>query len=191
MRNDKSYGWDNIADEFIKIRSNTGANTVREWSLNLPSNAHILDIGAGSGIPITQVLADLGLTVSAIDASPKLAKAFKSNFPTFEIACEPIEESQFFNQKYDGILVVGLMFLLPKDVQNTIFSKIADALKVGGSFLFSAPTQKCSWEDLLTGQKSYSLGIEAYTALLDNAGLELKTQYLDEGENNYYEAEKR
>jgi hypothetical protein len=60
----------------------------------------------------------------------------------------------------------------------------------GGRFLFSSPTQAVSWADALTGQQSWSLGSEAYSALLESCGFDLLEGFSDEGGNHYYSARK-
>jgi hypothetical protein len=43
-------------------------------------------------------------------------------------------------------------------VQRRLIEKIADVLRSGGGLLFTAPTQSCSWRDILIGRISISLG---------------------------------
>ena len=68
--------------------------------------------------------------------------------------------------------------------------QVAPALNDGGQFLFTAPTQACTWSDVLTGQTSISLGAEAYRQTLAATGLTLVDTFIDEGANHYYLAAK-
>jgi hypothetical protein len=43
----------------------------------------------------------------------------------------------------------------------------------------------------MTGRQSQSLGDEAYRKALADAGLTVVVEYVDEGENHYYDAECR
>lgn len=106
------------------------------------------------------------------------------------VKCEAAEDSVFYNRKYDGILSVGLIFLLSHEDQTKVLQKIASALKEGGRLLFSSPYQICEWDDLSTGRKSASLGRETYINILRQAGLRLTDEYTDEGENHYYDFQK-
>jgi hypothetical protein len=72
------------------------------------------------------------------------------------------EESSFFGRTYDGVVAVGLLFLLEEDVQRALINKVAAVTKPGGRFLFTAPLQKVAWRDLTTGRESVSLGDEEY-----------------------------
>ncbi|QTD57313.1 class I SAM-dependent methyltransferase [Parasphingorhabdus cellanae] len=190
MADDMSNGYNAIAEEFIAVRSEVGRIVVMNWAATLPAGGSIVDVGAGSGEPLTSVLIDSGLVVSAIDASPKMVRAFRRRFQGVEVACEAAERSSFFDQTFDAILAVGLVFLLPPDRQYELFSRMTGALKREGRMLFSAPHQVCTWDDVLTGRRSWSLGEEEYGHILTNCGLQLTNQLTDEGGTHYFEAQK-
>lgn len=189
---DPSNGWEAVAKEFIEGReqSSVGVATVRAWAGSLPVGVAILDLGCGSGVPISQALMNDGFLVYGVDASPSLAVAFRRRFPTAHVSCEAVEESPFFGRMFDGVVAWGLMFLLSAETQREIVHRVARALKSGGRFLFTAPAQACTWTDLSTGRTSVSLGANAYKAVLADAGLTLVGEYVDEWENHYYEAAK-
>ena len=188
MHDDPSNGYEAAAAEFMKLRSDTGAEVVGSWAASLPRHAKVLDIGAGYGHPIAPVLLRAGVQLSAIDAAPKMVAAFKHNFPDVRVACEAAEESDFFSETFDAILSVGLMFLLPEKTQIQLIPRIAAALKPNGQFLFSAPKQKYEWVDVLTGQTSWSLGADRYGAILNQSGLTVTATHTDAGGSNYYTA---
>lgn len=187
---DPSNGYEAAASEFMRRReqSSVGVATVRVWARSLPPGAAILDIGCGNGVPISMALMNDGFVIYGVDASPSLAAAFRRRFPHARVACEAVEESRFFGRTFDGVMAVGLMFLLPAGVQRDLIRKIALALSPGGRFLFSSPVQACTWSDVLTGRQSLSLGAEEYKAALANAGLVLVGEHVDEGDNYYYDA---
>ena len=191
---DKSNGYEENAATFIHRRSKgihgVGAASVRQWAKSLPSNANVLDIGCGTGLPISKALMDEGLTVYGIDASPSMIQIFKQNFPDIPVACEAAEDSSFFNRQFDGIIAWGLMFLLPEKTQEVVIQKMANALFTGGKLLFTASSQTLKWNDAITGIESISLGAEKYKKLLAASGLSLIEEFEDEGENHYYHAEK-
>jgi len=159
---DRSNGWEAVAAQLIANRSRIGADTVRTWGRGLPAGGSVLDVGCGTGVPISETLIEAGFALCGVDASPSLVAAFQRRFPHAPVACEAVEASDFFGRTYDGIVAIGLMFLLPPDIQRAVIRRLASALKPGGRFLFSAPTQAGAWEDMLTGRQSVSLGDEAY-----------------------------
>lgn len=186
---DPANGWEAVAGRLIAGRDRSiGVATVRAWARRLPERASVLDLGCGSGMPISQALIDNGFTVYGVDAAPSLVAAFRSRFPRAPAACEPVETSRFFDRTFDGVVAIGLMFLLSADVQRALIHRVAAALRPGGRFLFTAPAEQCTWADLLTGRESLSLGAEAYRALLSDAGFTLVGEDVDEGGNHHYDA---
>lgn len=65
------------------------------------------------------------------------------------------------------------------------------ALTDEGRLLFTSPAQTCRWNDVLTGRESISLGADAYKAAMAEAGLTGVGEYVDEGENHYYDGVKK
>lgn len=191
-KDDPSNGYEAIASEFMRRRgeSNIGAATVRSWARTLSSGATILDLGCGHGIPFAMALIEDGFNVYGIDASPTLVSAFRSRFPHTPVTCGTVEASDFFARTFDGVLAIGLIFLLDAETQRGLIRKVAQALRLGGRFLFTAPKDACNWTDILTGRPSLSLGAEGYEAILSGAGLTVLDEYLDEGGNHYFDARK-
>jgi 2-polyprenyl-3-methyl-5-hydroxy-6-metoxy-1,4-benzoquinol methylase len=187
--NDPSNGFEAIAPEFMRWReqSNIGVATIRMWAQALPKGAAVLDLGCGTGVPISTALSDEGLTVYGIDASASLTAAFRQRLPNAHVACESIEDSRFFDRTFDGVIAIGLMFLLPAEAQRNLIRKVAAALNPNARFLFTAPKQVCTWTDTLTGQTSRSLGAEEYKAAFSAANLTLIGEYVDEGGNHYFD----
>jgi SAM-dependent methyltransferase len=189
---DPSNGYEAVAKGFIasRFRSSVGASTVRDWARTLPQGATVLDLGCGSGVPVSQAIVDEGLTVYGVDASSSMIAAFRARFPEAAAECRPVEESEFFGRTFDAVVAWGLMFLLPADGQAKLIAKVSRALKPGGKFLFTSPHQVCEWPDNLTGRKSQSLGSAEYRRLLAANGLIIQNECEDEGNNYYYSAAK-
>jgi hypothetical protein len=99
-----------------------------------------------------------------------------------------VEESAFFGRHFDGVVAIGLLFLLSESLQEHVLRRAALASNPGGRFLFTAPEQECTWKDVLTGRTSTSLGAQAYRRILASAGLSVVGSYVDEGDNYYYDA---
>lgn len=189
---DKSNGYEQIASTFINHReqgmNSIGASVVRLWAQALRQGSAVLDLGCGTGIPISKVLLDEGMDVFGIDASSTLSKAFQKNFPNAHVACESVEDSTFFNRTFDAIISWGLIFLLSKEAQEKVIHKASEALNPGGKLLFTSPSQNTEWTDVLTGHNSFSPGAEKYTEILSSSGLKLIDTFEDEGGNHYYSA---
>jgi SAM-dependent methyltransferase len=149
-----------------------------------------MEIACGGGYPVSRELVNAGLEVWAIDSSPTLVSEFRSRFPALPIRCESVQDSDFFARTFDGAVAVGLLFLLPAHEQAAVIARVSDALVAGGRFLFTAPTEIGTWQDMHTGIDCLSLGLKTYEHLLEEAGLSILDTYEDEGKNNYYVTEK-
>lgn len=182
-----SNGWDDVADKFIELRSDIGCEIVAEWSRSLPARCAVLDLGCGHGEPISALLQAGGFDVHGVEASPKLAAEFIRRLPGAHIRCEAAETSGFFEKSFDAAIAIGLMFLLSPEIQHQLIRRVANALNPGGRFLFTAPIEIGEWDDLLTGQTSWSLGEEEYTRTTAESGLDLVATHVDGGGNNYYD----
>ncbi len=166
-----------------------GQEIVREWARGFAPGAAVLELGCGDGVT-SEVLMEAGLILYAVDASPTLLGAFRERFPAAVTECAAAEESAFFHRSFDGVIAVGLMFLLPEEAQRIVLAKVANALRSGGRLVFTAPRQMCAWVDELTGRESRSLGAEEYEVALCGLGLEVATGCFDEAENYYFFAVK-
>ena len=190
IASDAANGYEAVAGEFMERRAESaiGVSTVRAWARALPPGASILDLGCGHGSPVAEALLNDGFAVHGVDASPTLTDAFRRRFPQAPVACEPVERSTFFGRTYDGIVAIGLLFLLDPETQRALLRRIAVALSPGGRLLFTAPAETCVWTDVLTGRQSRSLGAGEYRAILLDSGLTLAGEHGDEGGNHYYAA---
>ena len=194
---DKSRGYEAIAAHYIAGRGSNykgrgvGAAEVAEWSRPLPEGASVLDLGCGTGLPISQVLTERGFQVFGVDASPSMVAAFRANFPSVPVECAAAEDSTFFGRTFDAVVSWGLFFLLDQETQLLLITKVAAALKPGGRLLFTSPKEICTWTDGMTDQLSLSLGCDAYKGALEAEGLVLTGTLLSTGDNFYYFAQKR
>ena len=191
---EKSNGYEEVAQAFIARRGSDnggiGASDVADWSQTLPPEGKVLDLGCGTGVPISQVLIERGFHVYGVDASPTMVAAFRARFPDVRIECAAVEESDFFGRTFDGVVAWGLFFLLDGEVQRRLFAKVAAVLLSGGKFLFTAPRESCSWADILTGRTSISLGYDAYRNTLHAEGMPVIGTHRDNAGNHYYLAQK-
>jgi 2-polyprenyl-3-methyl-5-hydroxy-6-metoxy-1,4-benzoquinol methylase len=189
---DKSNGYEQIASAYISGRhAGIGADEVGQWARALPPAATILDLGCGSGVPISETLINAGFNVHGVDASPTMVAAFRARFPQAPVQCVAVADSDFFGRTFDAIVAWGLIFLLDADEQRRLTAKMASVLTSGGRMLFTAPHAACSWRDAMTGQTSRSLGFDEYRKELEANGLSLVGARTDAGENHYYLALKR
>ena len=138
--------------------SGVGASVVAGWSETLPGGGTVLDLGCGTGVPISQVLIERGFKVYGVDASPTIVAAFRARFPGVPVECADVEDSDFFTRTFDGVVAWGLFFLLDAEVQRGLIKKFAGVLQSGGRSLFTAPNESGSFPpDVMTGRPQFSL----------------------------------
>ena len=191
---DRSNGYEGVAAEFLARRgrgrsTGIGVNAVRKWARSLPCGAAVIDLGSGPGFPITDVLVAEGLNVFAVDAAPSFVEAFRRNLPNTPVVCEAVQDSTFFDRRFDAVLAWGLIFLLSPEDQRHLIRRIADILVPGGRLLFTscAGVEPLVWNDAMTALESRSLGAEEYHRQLAAVGLSVTGEYEDEGQNHYYD----
>lgn len=171
-------------------RSRVGVEVVEQWARSLPFGTPIVEIACGGGYPITQVLVDSGLAVWAIDTSPTLLRQFRLRFPTIPTQCASALESNYFGRTFEAVISIGLLSFLREDAQLALLHRVSEILEPQGRLLFTAPVETGTWQDVATGLECWSLGRIAYTRALQHLGFRVVRTHVDEGENNYYEAER-
>jgi SAM-dependent methyltransferase len=186
---DRSNGYEGVSEEFVARRSTViGVNEVRNWARMLPRGGTVIDLGCGSGFPLTEVLVAEGLNAFGVDAAPSFVQAFQRNLPNTPVVCEAVQDSRFFDRTFDAVLAWGLIFLLRAEEQQRVIQRIADILVRGGRLLFTSPAETSVWNDAMTGLESHSLGAEEYRRQLLAVGISISSEYEDEGQNHYFDA---
>lgn len=171
-------------------RSRIGVEIVEQWAHSLPLGTAVVEIACGGGYPVTQVLVNAGLAVWAIDTSPTLLRQFRLRFPRIPTHCASALDSNYFGRTFDAVISIGLVPFLREDEQQALFQRVSEILEPRGRFLFTAPIETGTWQDVTTGLECWSLGRIAYTRALQHVGFRVIRTHVDEGENNYYHAEK-
>ncbi len=186
---DSSLAYEQHAQSYLRERdkSPVGTRIVDQWGRSLRDGARVLELACGGGLPITRTLQEVGLQLWALDSSPTLAAEFQKRFPNIPMQCAKVQNSDFFNQRYEGVVAIGLVFLLTEPDQSDLINRVAGILEPGGRFLFTAPIETGTWRDMNTGIECRSLGQQRYRKLLQNAGLTVTKTYADVGKNNYYD----
>src|SRR5687768_11212386 len=105
-----------------------GVPEVTALATSLPTGASVLDVGCGTGMPLTRVLLDHGCAVLGVDSSGKLLARFHGNFPHVPTICAPIQSCEFERRTFDAAIAWGVMFHLRHEDQLQAIANISRAL---------------------------------------------------------------
>jgi cyclopropane fatty-acyl-phospholipid synthase-like methyltransferase len=188
---DSATEYEKNAHNYLRGRDESlvGYKIVRQWANKLPAGSEVIEIACGGGYPVTKELVESRLNLWAIDSSKTLLTEFQKRFPNVKAKCERVQDSNFFDRKFDAAIAIGLIFLLPESEQAELIKQISNILNPGGKFLFMAPIKTGKWLDLNTGIQCSSLGYDRYQEILSNSGFQIVSTIEDAGENNYYDTE--
>lgn len=138
MKN-QGLSYDNIAKGFSAMRTEfaTEHSNISEFASYLSPNAHVLDVGCGTGTPIANFLISKGLKVTGVDGSKELLNIANDKNPSMEtILCDVREYDP--QELYDGIIEWWCLFHIPVDHQLEMIGKFYQWLKPGGILQFTS-----------------------------------------------------
>lgn len=172
----------------MAARTGIGAPELERWARqHLRAGGRVLDLGCGTGFPVSWVLSKHEVEVFAIDSSPRMVAAFRERLPQLTVRCDDVFESDLYARAFDAVVMIGLVFLFDSEQQEALIGRAARALKPGGRLLFTAPTQRARWVDALTGETNRSLGYTRYKAIIEASGLRIGGSFRDAGGNHHFD----
>lgn len=137
MSCDNGEAYNLISDQFIQAREQMSLpKLLIRFAELVPSEGAILDIGCGSGVPITEYLVNKGFQVLAIDISIKLLEAAQKNIPNGRFMQADIAEFST-KTRFQGILAYDSLFHLRYQEHEKVFRKLYDFLEDKGYLLFT------------------------------------------------------
>ena len=188
------HEYDLIADWYAAHRTgHIGVPEVSALAASLPVGATVLDIGCGTGLPLTRVLLEHGCRVMGVDSSRELLARFQANFPHVPVRCAPIQSCELPARTFDAAIAWGVLFHLRHEEQEQVIAHIARALKTGAPFLFTSGDTHGSIDgEPMNGVpfRYHSYSIAGYRDLLRAHGLTLEATHTDPGENVCFLARK-
>ena len=131
--------YDLIAEWYATDRDHgTGIPEVTALSDSLPRGASVLDVGCGTGIPVTRALVAAGHSVLGVDSSTEMLRRFQVNCPGTPFLRAQIQSCDLEGRTFDAAVAWGVVFHLTREDQVRAFETISSALKPAGPFLFTA-----------------------------------------------------
>ncbi|WP_141619119.1 class I SAM-dependent methyltransferase [Myxococcus sp. AB036A] len=184
------HEYDLIADWYASQRAGRmGVPEVTALAASLPADAWVLDVGCGTGLPLTRVLLEHGCHVMGVDSSRELLARFQVNFPHVPVSCAPIQSCELQERVFDAAIAWGVLFHLRHEEQEQAIANIARALKPGAAFLFTSGDVHGSIDGAPMNDvpfRYHSYSVDGYRDLLRAHRLTLEATHTDAGGNVYY-----
>ena len=176
--------YDQIATEFANMRDSfyLEQKYLDLFMSYLQPNAHVLDIGCGSGHPIAAYLIEKGFQVTGIDGSQELLNIAKIKCPKLHTVYGDIR-TVTLNNKYDGLLEWWCLFHIPKQDHAKMISRFASWIKPGGFLEFTTGDKdyEDTSSDMLNQELSfYSLDPQLYEKHLKENGFKILLREYDQ-----------
>ena len=108
----------------------------------LPKNGHVLDVGCGAGIPTGKYLVGRDLKVTGIDISDTMLEMARKNVPEANFINKDMNNLDFNENSFDGIISVYALFHVPKKNHPNIFEQFFKILRSGGILLINTGTSE-------------------------------------------------
>ncbi len=115
-------------------RSDSQIRWVDVLGQRLPSSSKILDVGCGSGFPITATLATFA-AVTGVDISKSQLELARQNVPSAHFICGDIMAQTFPDASFDAIVAYYSLFHVPRDEQVVLLSRFKRWLRPDGYLL--------------------------------------------------------
>ncbi|MDZ4762107.1 MAG: class I SAM-dependent methyltransferase [Alphaproteobacteria bacterium] len=140
----------------------------------LPAHPTLLDLGCGSGAPVTRYLVEAGASVTGVDSSPTLIAKSRARFTGGDWIVADMRGLDL-GRRFDGLLAWNSFFHLAGDDQRAMFAVFAAHVRPGGSLMFTSGPEHGEAIGEFEGEALYhaSLSAEEYRSLLARAGFDV------------------
>ena len=172
--------YDQMADRYeqwaASIEGDPRDRMIAELTRRLPIGGRLLDLGCGSGVPSTKVLAERFDVVGVDFSTAQIAKA-RVNVPTAEFLVADLTEVEFPDASFNAVTSFYALDHVPRELHATVFGRVARWLVPGGLFLASTGYKdEADWTGEWLGVTTYfnSHAPDVTRRLLADVGFELE-----------------
>jgi SAM-dependent methyltransferase len=171
-----AQGYDQCAGAYEQARRETVHPEISWLKNQLPNKAHALDIGCGSGLPVTYELAKR-FVVTGVDISAEQIRRARENVRHATFIHSDIMALDFPVASFGAVVALYAIFHLPRGEHARLLGNIHGWLKPGGYLVatLTRDAEEAYTEDDFFGVEMYwsNYGIPEYTAMLVEAGFEI------------------
>jgi ubiquinone/menaquinone biosynthesis C-methylase UbiE len=169
-------GFERCAHAYASARRKGGADGLAKLVARLDSGAHVLDLGCGSGVPITAALAER-YRVTGIDFSSEMIRLARRNVRGATFVEGDIRSINLPESSFDAVVAFYVIFHVPRDEQVDLLRQVHHWLRPGGYLLAttSASSEAGYTEDDFFGVSMYwsNFSQPEYEMILRNVGFVL------------------
>jgi SAM-dependent methyltransferase len=178
------HGYDTVSYRYRGDHDNPAGYA--PWLTNLqrrlPTNASVLDLGCGCGIPVAKALTDNGHHVTGVDLSEVQINRARQLVPQAAFLHDDATRVAFPDRTFDAVICLYALIHMPLDAQPHLIHRIATWLRPGGLLLATTGAQE--W----TGAEDHWLGGTAtmwwshadaatYREWITQAGLRIESEH--------------
>jgi SAM-dependent methyltransferase len=171
--------YDRIAAEFNSARVSESDALLAPLMAALPAGAIVVDLGCGTGVPITRTLSQAHTVIGVDFSSGQIALARKQA-PRAHLIQADMARCAFRPASLDAVVSFYAIFHLPLLEHAPLISRVNEWLKPGGYLMATlSPARQEGYTEEYFGAEMYwsNLSLSEYRALLLANGFEI----LDEG----------
>lgn len=145
----------------------------------------LLDVGCGTGDPITKYLINKSFKVIGIDYSPKMIQLAKKKNPDNEWLVQDMQELNF-DKKFKGIIAWNSFFHLNHNEQIKTLKRFTDCLNMKGVLMFTAGPDHGDVSGQINGDvvHHWSHSLDVYKKELHKYGFRLESYIHNDPECN-------
>lgn len=133
------HSYNAIAKEWDAARStllNYETAFLDRLLINLQPPAKILDLGCGTGRPISEFLLRRGFRVTGVDQAEELLFLARQRYPEGRWLQSSMESFES-DEDYDGAVIWDSLFHLPREHQESVLQKVVDSLRPGAKLMLT------------------------------------------------------
>lgn len=173
-------GYDCISDQYAewssKAQKAERARCIAALLRALPQNTDLLDLGCGTGVPSTKMLAER-FSVTGVDISAESIRRSRQNVPTARFIQADMVKLNLPPDSFDVVTAFYSIFHIPRREQSLLLNKIVLWLRCGGLFVANvgATSMRAFVEQKWMGIPMYWSSFDAETnkRLLEKTGMKV------------------
>ena len=175
-------GYDQMAEHYLATKDPEDPLALRaleDLASLLPSEAVVLDLGCGAGVPVTRWLADRGFAVTGVDVSATQLELARTYVPDGTFIKADMSEVVFGPESFDAVVAFHSIIHVPRTEHPTLLESIHRWLGPGGALLATMTVtdyegREEDWEGWGAPMVWSHFDRDANLAMLRKAGFEIR-----------------